>query len=70
MRKMFGRLAGGGVGAGVSFRFCRSAKQDHGAVGGGACLCYFADGAAKQLGEFDKAGLAVELVDLKGARMR
>ncbi len=36
------------------------------AVGGGACLCYLPTVLAKQLGEFDHAGLAVELVDLKG----
>jgi NitT/TauT family transport system substrate-binding protein len=36
------------------------------AVGGGACLCYLPTVLAKQLGEFDKAGLNVELVDLKG----
>ncbi len=36
------------------------------AVGGGACLCYLPTVLAKQLGEFDKAGLAVDIVDLKG----
>jgi len=36
------------------------------AVGGGACLCYLPTVLARQLGEFDKAGLSVELVDLKG----
>jgi NitT/TauT family transport system substrate-binding protein len=36
------------------------------AVGGGACLCYLPTVLAKQLGEFEHAGLAVELVDLKG----
>src|ERR1700738_2692494 len=36
------------------------------AVGGGSCLCYLPTGPAKQLGEFDKAGLDVELVALKG----
>jgi NitT/TauT family transport system substrate-binding protein len=36
------------------------------AVGGGACLCYLPTVLAKQLGEFDRAGLAIELVDLKG----
>jgi NitT/TauT family transport system substrate-binding protein len=36
------------------------------AVGGGACLCYLPTVLAKQLGEFDKAGVAAELVDLKG----
>src|SRR4029077_18199859 len=36
------------------------------AVGGGACLCYLPTVLAKQLGEVDKAGLAGELVDVKG----
>jgi NitT/TauT family transport system substrate-binding protein len=36
------------------------------AVGGGACLCYLPTVLARQLGEFDRAGLAVDLVDLKG----
>jgi NitT/TauT family transport system substrate-binding protein len=36
------------------------------AVGGGACLCYLPTVLAKQLGEYEKAGLAIELVDLKG----
>jgi NitT/TauT family transport system substrate-binding protein len=36
------------------------------AIGGGACLCYLPTVLAKQLGEYDKAGLDVELVDLKG----
>jgi NitT/TauT family transport system substrate-binding protein len=36
------------------------------AVGGGACLCYLPTVLAKQLREYEKAGLAVELVDLKG----
>jgi len=29
------------------------------AVGGGACLCYLPTVLAKQLGEYDKAGLAI-----------
>lgn len=36
------------------------------AIGGGACLCYLPTVLAKQLGEYEKVGLAVELVDLKG----
>src|SRR3954463_11318064 len=36
------------------------------AIGGGSCLCYLPTVLARQLGEYDKAGLAVELVDLKG----
>ena len=36
------------------------------AIGGGSCLCYLPTVLAKQLGEYEKAGLVVELVDLKG----
>jgi NitT/TauT family transport system substrate-binding protein len=36
------------------------------AVGGGACLCYLPTVLAKQLGEYEKAGLTIDLVDLKG----
>jgi NitT/TauT family transport system substrate-binding protein len=36
------------------------------AVGGGGCLCYLPTILAKQLGEFEKAGLNVEIVDFKG----
>ena len=36
------------------------------AVGGGSCLCYLPTILAKQLGEFEKAGLTVEVVDFKG----
>ena len=36
------------------------------AVGGGACLCYLPTMLAKQLGEYEKAGVNVELVDFKG----
>jgi NitT/TauT family transport system substrate-binding protein len=36
------------------------------AVGGSACLCYLPTVLARQLGEYQRAGLEVELVDLKG----
>ena len=36
------------------------------AVGGGSCLCYLPTILAKQLGEFEKAGISVEVVDFKG----
>jgi NitT/TauT family transport system substrate-binding protein len=36
------------------------------AVGGGGCLCYLPTILAKQLGEFEKAGVTVEVVDFKG----
>jgi sulfonate transport system substrate-binding protein len=36
------------------------------AVGGGGCLCYLPTILAEQLGEFEKAGISVEVVDFKG----
>jgi len=36
------------------------------AVGGASCLCYLPTMLAKQLGEFEKAGLTVDVVDFKG----
>src|SRR5256885_921049 len=66
MRTIFGRMAA--ALAAVELRSGLAAAQSKitVAVGGGACLCYLPTVLAKQLGEYDKAGLAVELVDLKG----
>jgi NitT/TauT family transport system substrate-binding protein len=36
------------------------------AVGGAGCLCYLPTVLAKELGEFDKAGVEVELINFKG----
>ncbi|MCZ7642227.1 MAG: ABC transporter substrate-binding protein [Pseudorhodoplanes sp.] len=36
------------------------------AIGGAACLCYLPTVLAKELGEFEKAGVNVEMVDFKG----
>jgi NitT/TauT family transport system substrate-binding protein len=36
------------------------------AIGGAGCLCYLPTVLAKQLGEFEKAGINVDLVDFKG----
>jgi NitT/TauT family transport system substrate-binding protein len=36
------------------------------AVGGGSCLCYLPTMLAKALGEYEKAGVQVEVVDFKG----
>src|SRR6476469_4948612 len=36
------------------------------AIGGAGCLCYLPTVLAEQLGEYKKAGVAVELVDFKG----
>jgi hypothetical protein len=36
------------------------------AVGGASCLCYLPTVLAKQLGEYEKAGVNVELIEFKG----
>ncbi len=36
------------------------------AIGGAGCLCYLPTVLAKQLGEYEKAGVDVELIDFKG----
>jgi NitT/TauT family transport system substrate-binding protein len=36
------------------------------AIGGASCLCYLPTVLAQQLGEYDKAGVRVEMVDFKG----
>src|SRR5947208_3087845 len=66
MRKMFGRLAGALAALVLTSSLAAAQSKITTAVGGGACLCYLPTVLAKQLGEYDKAGLAVELVDLKG----
>jgi NitT/TauT family transport system substrate-binding protein len=66
MRTIFGRLAATLVALTLSSGFAAAATKITIAVGGGACLCYLPTVLAQQLGEFEKAGLAVELVDLKG----
>src|SRR5438105_5786265 len=66
MRKMFGRLGGALAALVLTSSLAAAQSKITVAVGGGACLCYLPTVLAKQLGEFDKAGLAVELVDLKG----
>src|SRR5664279_3534742 len=66
MRKLMGRLAGALLALTLTSGFAAAQTKITVAVGGGACLCYLPTVLAKQLGEFDKAGLTVELVDLKG----
>ena len=60
----------GTAGAGADPGFAAAQSKITVAVGGGACLCYLPTVLAKQLGEFDKAGLNVELVDSRAARTR
>jgi NitT/TauT family transport system substrate-binding protein len=66
MNGIFGRLAAALVALVLMGNFAAAQTKITIAVGGGACLCYLPTVLAKQLGEFDKAGLSVDLVDLKG----
>jgi NitT/TauT family transport system substrate-binding protein len=66
MRTIFGRLAATLLALVLSSGLASAATKITIAVGGGACLCYLPTVLAQQLGEYEKAGLAVELVDLKG----
>jgi NitT/TauT family transport system substrate-binding protein len=66
MRTIFSRLAATLMALTMSSGLAGAATKITIAVGGGACLCYLPTVLAQQLGEYEKAGLAVELVDLKG----
>ncbi|QPF83167.1 ABC transporter substrate-binding protein [Bradyrhizobium genosp. L] len=66
MKTMFGKVAGALLALMLSAGVAAAQTKLTVAVGGGACLCYLPTVLAKQLGEYDKAGLAVDLVDLKG----
>jgi NitT/TauT family transport system substrate-binding protein len=66
MRTILGRLLGALLALALTSGLAAAQSKITVAVGGGACLCYLPTVLAKQLGEFDKAGLDVDLVDLKG----
>ncbi len=66
MTKLFGRLAASLLALTLTTGFAAAQSKVTVAIGGGSCLCYLPTVLAKQLGEYDKAGLSVELVDLKG----
>src|ERR1700709_438617 len=66
MRTIFGRFFGALLALMLTAGFAAAQSKITIAIGGGACLCYLPTVLAKELGEYDKAGLAVELVDLKG----
>src|SRR6516162_6488212 len=66
MKRLLGRLTGVLVALALGSGLAAAQSKVTIAVGGGACLCYLPTVLAKQLGEFEKAGLAVDLVDLKG----
>src|ERR1700732_2347378 len=66
MKAVFGKAAAALLALVLTSGFAAAQSKITVAVGGGGCLCYLPTVLAKQLGEFDKAGLEVELVDLKG----
>ena len=66
MKSMFGRLAATAFALVLMSPLAAAQSKITIAVGGGACLCYLPTVLARQLGEFEKGGLAVDLVDLKG----
>src|SRR5437899_10799506 len=66
MKNTIARLAGALLALTLTTGLAAAQSKVTVAIGGGACLCYLPTVLAKQLGEYDKAGLNVELVDLKG----
>jgi NitT/TauT family transport system substrate-binding protein len=66
MKTLFGKLAGTLLVLMLTTPLAFAESKITVAVGGGACLCYLPTILAKQLGEFEKVGLDVDLVDLKG----
>jgi NitT/TauT family transport system substrate-binding protein len=68
MKTTFGRLVAalGILALSLGAAAAQSKQQVKIAVGGAGCLCYLPTVLAKQLGEYDKAGVEVELIDFKG----
>src|SRR6202034_1309737 len=66
MRTILGRLAAALLALVLVSDLAAAQTKVTIAVGGGACLCYLPTVLAQQLGEYQRAGVAVELVDLKG----
>jgi len=68
MKTIFGRLAAAAVALALStgLAAAQSKPSVKIAVGGAGCLCYLPTVLAKQLGEYDKAGVDVEMIDFKG----
>jgi NitT/TauT family transport system substrate-binding protein len=66
VRVILGRLAAALLALVLTSNLAAAQSKVTIAVGGGGCLCYLPTVLALQLGEFERAGLAVELVDLKG----
>src|SRR6476660_9659740 len=66
MPVMFRRIAATLVAIVLSSGFAFAQSKITLAVGGGSCLCYLPTMLAQALGEYEKAGVNVEIVDFKG----
>ena len=66
MPAMFRRLAATFAALLLSSGFALAQSKVTLAVGGGTCLCYLPTMLAQALGEYEKAGVNVEIVDFKG----
>ena len=68
MKTTFGRLVAalGALALATGVAAAQSKPKVTIAVGGAGCLCYLPTVLAKQLGEYEKAGVEVELIDFKG----
>jgi len=64
--RILGRIAAAAVALTLSSGLAMAQSKVTLAVGGGACLCYLPTMLAKQLGEYEKAGVNVDVVDFKG----
>ena len=66
MKTMFGRLAGALLALFLMSDLAAAQSKITIAVGGGACLCYLPTVLARELGEFDKAGLGYLIQQAEG----
>ena len=68
MKTIVGRLAATAAALvlATGFAAAQSKPSVKIAVGGAGCLCYLPTVLAKQLGEYEKAGVDVEMIDFKG----
>ena len=64
--KLFGRVGAALAALILSSGFALAQSKVTLAVGGGSCLCYLPTMLAKALGEYEKAGVNVDVVDFKG----
>src|SRR5437868_4208224 len=66
MKKFVQQMAASCIALFLTTSFAAAQSKVTIAVGGSACLCYLPTILAQQLGEYDKAGVKVELIDFKG----